>query len=301
MYTISAASAMSGVPVATIRAWERRYSVVEPNRTDSGYRLYDDTAIAVLTRMRDLVNAGVRPQQAADQARESVVRALPAPALGRDDDDDNATGALIAAAAALDPTAVEQVLDEQLGRASFEATVDGWLMPALVTLGLAWQQGRVTVAGEHLVATAVHRRLSASFNAAGSNQGGRRVLVGLLPGAQHELGLLAFATAARRTGMSVSYLGPNLPIEDWIEAARSDQVAAVVLTLSDESSSSRLATLESELRQLRPDLLVAVGGLRQDLAPADALQLGHRVGPAARILRDAIVSRGRKGGAGRSA
>ena len=70
MYTIKQAAIRTGLAIPTIRAWERRYGVIDPARTASGYRLYDDEAIERLVAMRQLVEVdGVRPSQAADQVR----------------------------------------------------------------------------------------------------------------------------------------------------------------------------------------------------------------------------------------
>ena len=58
MYRIAQAATRSGVSVPLIRAWERRYGIVSPTRTSSGYRMYDDAAIATLVRLRELTEAG---------------------------------------------------------------------------------------------------------------------------------------------------------------------------------------------------------------------------------------------------
>src|SRR5512132_2369982 len=65
MYTIRQAAARSGVSVPLLRAWERRYHVVSPARTASGYRLYDDAALERIRTMRRLVAAGWTPSNAA--------------------------------------------------------------------------------------------------------------------------------------------------------------------------------------------------------------------------------------------
>ena len=65
MYTIKEAAARSGVGAPLIRAWERRYGVVQPTRTDSGYRLYDDATIGVLVAMRSLTDSGWTASEAA--------------------------------------------------------------------------------------------------------------------------------------------------------------------------------------------------------------------------------------------
>src|SRR5687767_3444497 len=68
MYTIKHAAEPVGVTVSTLRAWERRYGVVTPRRTEAGYRLYDEKAVHVLTSMSSLVLEGWSPRQAAEEA-----------------------------------------------------------------------------------------------------------------------------------------------------------------------------------------------------------------------------------------
>ena len=72
MYTIKQASARSGVSVPLLRAWERRYRIVEPARTAAGYRLYDDEALDRIRTMRRLVDAGWSPSTAAGVRRSSA-------------------------------------------------------------------------------------------------------------------------------------------------------------------------------------------------------------------------------------
>ena len=94
MYTIKEAALRTGVSVALLRAWERRYAIVEPTRTSAGYRLYDDAAIGRLRAMRALVNAGWSPRQAAenvasrpaDELEESVSGGAGAESLSQDDE-----------------------------------------------------------------------------------------------------------------------------------------------------------------------------------------------------------------------
>jgi DNA-binding transcriptional MerR regulator len=174
MYTIKRVSEMVGVPVATLRAWQRRYRVVNPRRSDSGYRLYGADDIAVLRRMQALVASGWSPKEAATAAsRKDDHESEPAdrpggqpPRSGSARGPVTETVDLVSAAAALDQSAVTRLLDEHFAVGSFEQAVDSWLMPELERLGRAWAGGELSVAGEHLAAAAVHRRLSAAFDAA---------------------------------------------------------------------------------------------------------------------------------------
>ena len=303
MYTIKRASEMVGVPVATLRAWQRRYRVVEPRRSDSGYRLYSAADIAKLRSMQALVASGWSPKEAAavvsddsdlkaerdDLERDQPPRSRSSPRASAQTLD------LVAAAAALDPSAVTQLLDERFATGSFEHVVDGWLLPELDRLGMAWADGGVTVAGEHMAAGAVQRRLSAAFDAAALD-GARSplLLTGLPPGCRHELGILAFATAARRQGLAVVHLGSDLPLADWLTAAERHRPDAIVLAAPTPSDVAPVVEIIEGIATRRT--LIAIGGRHQDevveatirLGHPAALALGHSVSRAAALLRDRL-------------
>src|SRR5690606_11746275 len=138
---------------------------------------------------------------------------------------------LLEAGHRLDSAQVADILDEAFARAGFERVVDDWLMPALVAIGEAWADGRISVAGEHLLSYAVSRRLAAAYEAAGSRPTRPVVVIGLPTGARHELGILAFAVAARRAGFATTYVGADLPADDWDAAVSARAAAAVVLAV----------------------------------------------------------------------
>ena len=172
MYSVKHAAAMTGIPADTLRMWERRYRVVEPVRSEGGYRLYDDAAIARLSAMRALVAAGWSPRLAAEQVRSGTTAgpmAGPPPRPARARDPAEPVGdvdVLVATRRTSTRARCSALLAEMFGRTDFEQVADHWLMPALLALGGAWHRGAVTVAGEHFVSAAVQRRLAAAFDAA---------------------------------------------------------------------------------------------------------------------------------------
>lgn len=271
MYTIKQAALRSGVPESSLRAWERRYAVVEPRRTDGGYRIYDDEAIARLSRMRGLVEQGWAPSAAAAAVRGGSVE-TPVPGVGPDAEARLLTEDLLRAAADVDVTAVEAVLDRGFAAGSFETVVDTWLMPALRELGLAWSDGRVDVSGEHATSHAVMRRLAQAFAAAGTGPTGPRVVVGCPAGSHHELGSLAFATVLRRRGHAVVYVGADLPPSSWVRAVRAFPTRTAVIAVPTAADAVAAAATAAHLRAAEPALLVAAGG-----PGVDASSLGDGV------------------------
>lgn len=294
------AARATGVGEATLRAWERRYGVIRPQRTESGYRLYDDAAIAAVVAMRDLVARGVAPSQAAAQLGATAAAGTGAPDTGAADtgaaDLQHDSAAFVAAARDLDAAALTRCLDEEFSRASFERVADGWLMPALAALGAAWADGTVSVAGEHLAAQCVMRRLGMAYEGVGERPGGPSVVIGLPPGGRHELGVLAFAVAARRAGLRTVYLGADVPEADWVTAAdavRPSPMRAVVLAVAARRDARAGAGVMTRLHEHDPDLLLAGGGHAQDLLPEPCLRLGHDLAAAAATL-SAYLAPGRR-------
>jgi len=295
MYTIKQAARRSGVNVELLRAWERRYGIVSPERTDSGYRLYDDAAIGRLRAMRSLVDAGWSARQAAERVATASAEEIGELAPGSSAETDTVppiaatTRAFVEAAARIDAAAIERALDDIFAAGSFERVVEDRLFPALHAVGDAWSAGEVDVAGEHAASAAVARRLSMAFEAAGTPAQGAPILVGLPPGVRHELAALAFATAARRAGLPAVYLGPDVPVASWTEAVRRTEARAIAFGVVMEHDVSAADEVVRAVREIHPDLVIAVGGSASAVVGnGDVLRLPDRLVDAVEALRQAL-------------
>lgn len=283
MYTIKQAAELTGVPSATLRAWERRYPLPAPHRSPGGYRLYDDAALSRVRLMDRLVKAGWTPRNAAAMALHDSadVSSLPSP-----------TEFVEAVAAGLAPGRREAVLAARFQAAPLPVVIEQWLMPMLHELGLAWSCGSVTVWQEHAVATAVLRQLHVAFESAPVPTG-PLVLTGLPSGSHHEVGLAAFNVLARMAGLGVVYLGADLPEYAWVGAVEEHPPAAVVIavpTADDVAGARRCLLALHELGGADAPLLLAGGG-SQDAVADLARPLGHSVSAAAETLRHDLGAR----------
>jgi MerR family transcriptional regulator, light-induced transcriptional regulator len=287
MYSIKQASIRSGVSIPLIRAWERRYGVVAPHRTASGYRMYDDDAIATLVRVRELVDTGWAPSEASRAVLAGEVgpsaAVLPVPAGSETAHREMLITRYVEAAILLDIATIGAVLDEMFAQGSYEAIVDDLLMPAAVALGTAWSEGRLDVAGEHAASAALERRLAALFEAAAVPRS-PLMMVGLPPGSRHALGALAFAVAVRRQGVEVLWLGADVPVSSWVRVMRQGTVRLAVVgvvTRDDRKGAERVA---QALRDEAHAPVVAVGGRHarwEGIAQAGIITLPDRINEAA--------------------
>jgi DNA-binding transcriptional MerR regulator/methylmalonyl-CoA mutase cobalamin-binding subunit len=299
MYTIKQAARLTGVSEASLRAWERRYGVVVPVRSASGYRLFDEAALTAISTMRRLVDDGWSASAAAAAVRSGDIPRTPEePAGGEVATDPDRPGAatyqqrFVTSAARMDTAGMEDSLDAGFSLGSFEHVVDAWLFPTLEALGEGWARGEIDVAGEHAASHAVHRRLSAAFDAAASRSRGPAVVVGLPAGSQHELGALAFATAIRRRGLDVLYLGANVPVSSWETAARSHAArAAVLAVVTPEDREGAVTVARRLLNEDMVPLVCSGGAAGAELAPG-VHTLAATIGAAAEELDHLIDTTG---------
>ena len=247
--------------------------------------------------MRRLVDDGWSPAEAADAVRSGTVPAVDEVVVARDRrparHHPNAITYMqrfLSSAAQIDTAGIEESLDGGFALGSFEHVVDSWLFPTLEALGEGWVRGEIDVAGEHAASHAVHRRLSAAFDAAGSRSRGPTVVVGLPSGSQHDLGALAFATAIRRRGMDVLYLGANVPVSSWETAVRSREARAAVLSVVTPEDRPAAVAVAERLLSHAPVPIVCAGGASAANLAAGVHTLASSIGAAAEEL-DELVHR----------
>jgi methanogenic corrinoid protein MtbC1 len=289
MYTIKQASRLTGVSESSLRAWERRYGVVVPHRTESGYRLYDEKALATVSTMRRLVAEGWATAAAAEAVRTGTGLHTGAEGTPSSSADPPAAAYLqqfLVSAARMDTEGIEESLDGGFALGSFEHVIDTWLFPTLEALGEGWARGEIDVSGEHAASHAVHRRLSAAFNAAGGRSRGSTVVVGLPPGSHHSLGALAFATAIRRRGWDVLYLGADVPVASWEAAVQSRAALAAVMTVVMNEDRPAAFALAERLLTIRPAPIVCAGGAAGGQLTTGVRTLPPGIGQAANQLDD---------------
>jgi DNA-binding transcriptional MerR regulator len=149
-YRIHAVSQLTGVSTATLRAWERRYGFPSPSRTSSAYRLYSDYDVDLLKRMKELVESGIAPNEAARELLETSTAAPTAPPLEETEDPyHTAAMRIVDAAGRLDTTALNREVRRALLLDSGLVAFEKILRPALIKIGDLWHKGEVSIASEH--------------------------------------------------------------------------------------------------------------------------------------------------------
>jgi MerR family transcriptional regulator, light-induced transcriptional regulator len=262
---ISALARRTGVAPDTLRKWERRYGVLEPERTPGSQRRYSERDVARVEWLRDRLAEGWRIGEAARVLREQA-----APALENADD---LRRALVQAAENGATTTVDGLLGQAFAIMAPERALADVIAPALVEIGEAWHEGRLSVADEHAVSARIRSRLDQLLADDRPAVRGSAVLA-CAPGEHHELGLMMLAVALRADGWRVEYLGAATPVPDALAFAERVDAAVVCLSASREQTAKALATAlrKTSGRAHRP---IVIGGAATDAALARSLGVAH--------------------------
>jgi MerR family transcriptional regulator, light-induced transcriptional regulator len=257
LYRIGELARRVGLSEHVLRAWERRYQVVQPTRTRSGYRLYSETDERRLRQMFRLVQQGMPPSEAARTLLAGPsrdVRGPLDPAMSRlvDASRRRLRSALLSMA---EPRS-QAVLDEVLAVVPLEVATQRVLLPTLRELGEAWQAGQVSVAQEHF-ATAIIRGRLAGLARGWGQRSGSRALLACPPGERHDIGLLLFGLLLARRGWSINFLGADTPISALGSVVAAQHTDVVVLSATQ---AARLDAVADELRELASRVRVMLAG-----------------------------------------
>lgn len=290
LYPIRTVSTLTGVNPITLRAWERRYGLVKPVRTEGGHRVYTRADIDNVHRILAMVESGVAIGRVRDAL--SAGGAVPARAVDKGPWSDFRRR-MIAAISQFDEKRLEDLYNELLSLHPLERVTREVLLPLLAELGERWRKQVGGIAEEHFFGVYLRNKLGARFHHRHRIAGGSKLLAACLPGEQHEIGLLLFALAAHEHGFRTVLLGADMPLAELGYAARRSQADAIVLSGSIEPAPD---LLESELPKLVLDagVPVFVGGLtsvrhRDALVAAGAGPLGSDIAAGLRHLGDALA------------
>lgn len=236
MYRIQVAAEKAGVSTQLVRAWERRYGLLAPDRTESGYRLYSDDDVAILRGAKVLVDEGRSISEVARLSHDELRRAAARrPTSKLELPTESWQQAALAAVATFDAATLERLILNATGMGALPSAdiCDHILLPLLVAIGDRWEQGTLEVAAEHFGSAIVRRHLHGLLETeARRNSGGPVVVCACPEGDLHEGGLLAFAIHAATSGWAIVYLGPNTPTADIIAAADRTRATAIALSVT---------------------------------------------------------------------
>jgi DNA-binding transcriptional MerR regulator len=213
LYSIKDLEYLSGIKAHTIRIWEKRYQLLDPNRTETNIRSYSDGDVRKILNVAMLVKSGYKISNVAsfdeDRLQSEIIRISRATS-----DPEKNIDLLLFQTVNLDTFGFELLVDKIIEELGFSKTIEQIIFPFFERIGILWQAGSIFTAHEHFVSNLIRNRLIVETAKFERDQSSKTVLFFLRENEVHELGLLFFNFLATRAGLKCIYLGQSLPFDN---------------------------------------------------------------------------------------
>ncbi len=230
VYSIKDLEQLSGIKAHTIRIWEQRYQLIEPKRTDTNIRYYDDQQLKFLLNVALLIKNGHKishiSKLSEDKFNSEVERVYEQTLLHDSDIHlDLDANDLVVAMIDMDADKFGRIYENSVRHNGFEKTITQVIYPFLEKVGILWSLDQINPAHEHFISSLIRQKVIAAIDRLPMPKDGKKVILFLPAGEHHEIGLLMAHYVTKKRGHRTYYLGQNLPDKD---------VDAAVLTIEPD-------------------------------------------------------------------
>ncbi len=214
-YSIKDVEILSGVKAHTLRIWEQRYHLLEPERTDTNIRYYSDDQLRLLLNVATLNRNGMKISKIArlkkHELNNEVLKVFEATS-----EPDNLLDSLIHSMIDFDERRFEKTLSSAIIKLGFEGSFNKLIFPFLIRTGVLWATGSVRVSQEHFISNLIRRKISAAIDGVFNEPvaGAKKFVLFLPEGETHELLLMFIDYTLRKNNQHVAYLGCSLPFDE---------------------------------------------------------------------------------------
>ena len=277
-YSIKDLEQLSGIKAHTLRIWEQRYNLLQPKRTDTNIRFYDDDDLKLILNVALLNDNGVKISKIAsmspNELREEVMK-LTERSLTHDDQIHALTICMIE----MDEDRFDKILSTNILKLGFEQTMLNVIYPFMSKIGVLWQTGAVNPAQEHFISNLVRQKLIVAIDGQIPQQGGKKFLLFLPEGELHEISILFASYLIKSKGHKVIYLGQSTPNDDLLSVFKLHQPEYLLTVITTSPSSEYVQEYINALADRFASAQILVTGyqvLGQDLRfPENVSQISY--------------------------
>ncbi|MDZ7741718.1 MAG: MerR family transcriptional regulator [Bacteroidota bacterium] len=262
-YSIKDLENLTGIKAHTIRMWEKRYELVQPERTDTNIRYYNDEDLKKLLNVSILNRYGIKISKLAhlsnDELGEKILQIT-----RKHNDYDSQIESLIVSMIELDEEKFEKILTTSIIRFGFEEIIFNILYPFFEKVGLLWQAGTINPAQEHFISNLIKQKLMVAIDSIPmTKHNNSKIFLLFLPEWElHEIGLLVYYYFIKKRGHKVIYLGQSVPENNIYKVAEIIKPDVFITSFTSSTEIKRIVNLLKNLSQTFPDQAIYIGGLQ---------------------------------------
>lgn len=260
-YSIKELERLSGIKAHTIRIWEKRYSLIHPQRTSTNIRFYSDEDLKKIMNVSALNNHGIKISKIADMSGEEINRHV----FSITDTQSSASAyieQLVLAMVDLEEEQFDKILTSLVKKFGFERAITEGIYPFLEKIGILWQTKNITPAQEHFISNLIRQKVIVAIDGLPLQTNSKKRAVIFLPEhEQHEIGLLFNYYLTRYAGFRCYYLGQSVPHNDLIEIVKTHKPHIIITSITSPMLRGSSAYLELLSHQF-PKQHILVSGIQ---------------------------------------
>lgn len=247
-YNIKDLEKLTGIKAHTIRIWEKRHQLLEPNRTDTNIRYYTANDLKKLLNISILNKNGLKVSKIAELSSTEISERV-IELTSRNSEAEDKIQALIMAMFQLNTQKFEKLITISYINRGFENTFNEIILPFFIKIGYLWQTGTITPAQEHFASNILKRKITVAIDGvlANYNQQSKKILMFLPEGEYHEVGLLYSFYLLKKQNHLITYLGSSVPFASMDEINALHQSEYIVTSFTSAYSPENIATYLKQL------------------------------------------------------
>lgn len=271
VYSISDLEKLTGVKTHTIRIWEKRYNLIEPQRTPTNIRYYNDEDLRLLMNVVLLNKNGYKISHIAEMNAEEVNRIVRRLTASREDNRDNIIDALTLAMIDLDEVKFNSIVDNSIREKGMENTTIQLLFPLLDKIGVLWLAGTIKPAMENFITILIRQKLISAIDQIkpDSYLNSKKFLIYMPEGETQELSFLFIHYMILSRGFRVINLGNNITLYDLQDAYKIHKPPYIFTMINEAATKIDLQTYLSEIEKLFPQSNLLLSGYQAAIQSYD--------------------------------
>jgi len=261
LYSIKDLESLSGIKAHTLRIWEQRYSILNPKRTESNIRFYEDSDLKLLLNIALLNKNGIKISKIAKMDNDEIAASVAAiSSIGSDNP--SQLDALTISMIEMDEYKFDKIISTNIKQLGFERTMFQVLLPFLDKLSLLWLTGSIEPVQESFISNLIRQKIIFAIDneAFVTGRNVKKFMIYTPPGERQELSILLFHYLLKARSNQVIYLGQDISLMDLKHACRINSPDYLFTMLTESYQDSSINKYIHDLRNLSPDIQVLLSG-----------------------------------------
>jgi MerR family transcriptional regulator, light-induced transcriptional regulator len=262
-YSIKDLENFTGIKAHTIRIWEKRYNLVEPKRTCTNIRYYDDDDLKKLLNVSILHRHGFKISNIVNLGDEDINEKI----LNLAQTTSNFNSqieSLVTAMIDLDEYKFDKVFNTTVLNLGFEETMLKLIYPFFEKIGVLWQIGTINPAQEHFISSLIRQKLIVAIDGISQkiDDRSRSFLLFLPEGEYHEIGLIFYHYLIKKQNHKVIYLGESVPFDALVEVFKIKNIDYLLTFITNPIENDTIGSYIDDVSQHYRDSMLFVAGLQ---------------------------------------